>query len=168
MGPRARVVLECVAEHRRDPSPCNGLREDFERDTTHIREQVLFFFLSAHESSRRVRDKYRFVLCVGGGCGTQAKLDEGWQKRMVELCEGPFTRLHKCHALMAAQVPLSLRLSQHPCGVCRVVSCRGVIESQLCFNRIIYRAGSSAWRRYARDPWTRCRRAFSAWRALPA
>lgn len=71
MGPRARVVLECVAEHRRDPSPCNGLREDFERDTTHIREQ--------------------------------AKLDEGWQKRMVELCEGPFTRLHKCHALMAAQ-----------------------------------------------------------------
>jgi hypothetical protein len=41
MGPRARVVLECVAEHRRDPSPCNGLREDFERDTTHIREQVL-------------------------------------------------------------------------------------------------------------------------------
>jgi hypothetical protein len=104
MGPRARVVLECVAEHRRDPSPCNGLREDFERDTTHIREQVLFFFLSAHESSRRVRDK---LICHVGVCvcGTQAKLDEGWQKRMVELCEGPFTRLHKCHALMAAQVP---------------------------------------------------------------
>lgn len=59
MGPRARVVLECVAEHRRDPSPCNGLREDFERDTTHIREQVgLLFLLSAHESSRRERDKY--------------------------------------------------------------------------------------------------------------
>lgn len=75
---------------------------------------------------------------VGGGCGTQAKLDEGWQKRMVELCEGPFTRLHKCHALMAAQVPFSVRLfckeswglEPSPCGVCRV--CRGVIESQLC------------------------------------
>ena len=60
MGPRARVVLECVAEHRRDPSPCNGLREDFERDTTHIREQVLllFLFLSAPMSHRGVRDKY--------------------------------------------------------------------------------------------------------------